>query len=358
MVNVGKGWANNSVNTVIFRHNALVSEGNDQLISYYDAEANVVLAKRKLTDTLWEINKTRYSGIARDAHNDISISLDGNNMLHASWDHHDNPLNYAKGIKPFSTSLGLKTSMTGHDENKLSYPQFYNLKGGDLLFLYRSGESGKGSLVANKYSVSTKKWEQLYENLIDGEDMRNAYWQACVDNAGIIHLSWVWRESWDVSTNHDMCYARSKDGGKTWEKSTGESYTLPITAKTAEYAWKIPQNSGLINQTSMTADDKGNPFIATYWTENNKTNYHIIYKENGTWKQENTSFRKTSFDLGGGGTKLIPISRPAIFTKDAGNKNPILYLLFRDTDRGNKVSLAYHKLHAEKPWKVLDLSND
>jgi hypothetical protein len=94
----------------------------------------------------------------------------------------------------------------------------------------------------------------LQNNLIDGQNKRNAYWQTCIDEKGTIHVSWVWRETPDVSSNHDMCYACSKDGGITWQKSTGEKYTLPITAATAEYAVRIPQKSELINQTSMATE--------------------------------------------------------------------------------------------------------
>ena len=101
----------------------------------------------------------------------------------------------------------------------------------------------------NRYDLNTGKWSRVHDVLIDGEGQRSAYWQLCTDKAGTIHLSWVWRETWGVETNHDMCYARSRDGGKTWEKSNGERYELPITAANAEYAWRIPQNSELINQT-------------------------------------------------------------------------------------------------------------
>lgn len=94
----------------------------------------------------------------------------------------------------------------------------------------------------------------MQNNLIDGQNKRNAYWQTCIDEKGTIHVSWVWRETPDVSSNHDMCYACSKDGGITWQKSTGEKYTLPITAATAEYAVRIPQKSELINQTSMATE--------------------------------------------------------------------------------------------------------
>ena len=33
-----------------------------------------------------------------------------------------------------------------------------------------------------------------------------------------------------MASNHDLAYARSRDGGLTWETSDGRPYTLPITA--------------------------------------------------------------------------------------------------------------------------------
>ena len=56
-----------------------------------------------------------------------------------------------------------------------------------------------------------------------------------------MHLSWCWRETFDVATNHDLCYARSADGGNTWTRSDGTPYQIPINADTAEYALRIPQ---------------------------------------------------------------------------------------------------------------------
>jgi len=353
---IGRGWANNSINTVIFRQNAVTTHKNTQFAAYYDLQSYVTLAKRTLPDGNWEVHKTQYTGNTEDAHNTISISVDGAGYLHISWDHHDNDLRYAHSIEPLGLNLGEKIQMTGSFENKVSYPQFYNLPSGDLMCMYRSGQSGRGTLVLNKYDYKNKKWSQLHKNLIDGEDKRNAYWQAYVDKKGTIHLSWVWRETWDVSTNHDIAYAKSSDGGKTWKCSNGEAYQLPITQETAEYAWKIPQNSSLINQTSMTTDNAGNPYIANYWNVDGKTQYHIVYLEDGVWKKENTNFRNSAFDLGGGGTKKIPISRPEIFVQNKGNKKTA-YLLFRDDLRGSKITMAYKNLASQKDWKLQDLTD-
>ena len=154
-----------------------------------------------------------------------------------------------------------------------------------------------------------------------------------------------------------MAYARSKDGGLTWERSNGEKYQLPINAKTSEYAWKIPQNSSLINQTSITADAYGNPYIANYWNEENTTQYQIVYLQEGIWKKENTAFRTSGFQLGGGGTKKIPISRPEILVTPNKNPSSIIHLLFRDDKRGNKISLATKDLAENVPWSIIDLTS-
>ncbi|MCR4029703.1 MULTISPECIES: BNR repeat-containing protein [Flavobacterium] len=346
---VGLGWSNNSVNTVIFRNSALTSFKGDQYTAYYDPEGRMVLAKRKLNSKKWDKLITPYSGNVKDAHNDISIVIDGEGYLHVSWDHHDTRLRYARSKKPFSLELGEEKPMTGIDEDKVTYPEFHNLSNGNLLFCYRSGASGRGNLVIKSYDLKKQEWTSLQNNLLDGENQRSAYWQMCIGKKGI-YISWVWRESWDVSTNHDVCYAFSADGGKTWQKSTGEKYILPITKATAEHAWEVPQNSSLINQTAMTVDEKDNPYIATYWNNNSKPQYKVVYLSDGKWNLMDTDFRKTSFNLGGGGTKRIPISRPEILV----NKS-MLYLLFRDEERNNKITLASANLKTKK-WQLDDVS--
>ena len=67
----------------------------------------------------------------------------------------------------------------------------------------------------------------------------DVYKRQYVDQSGTIHLSWVWRETWHVETNHDLCYARSFDGGRTWYKTNGQKYELPIRLGNAEYALSL-----------------------------------------------------------------------------------------------------------------------
>lgn len=358
LVPVGDGWANNSVNVTVFRKNSLVTYKDTQFIAYYDNDGFLILGKRKLPKGEWILHKTQYTGNVSDAHNSISIMVDGAGYLHVSWDHHGHPLRYAKSTAPLSLELGDKQPMTGELEENVTYPEFYKMPNGDLIFIYRDGQSGKGNLVLNRYNVKTKTWNQLQKNLIDGEGKRNAYAQSGVDDKGVIHISWVWRETPDVATNHDLCYAKSLDGGITWMNSLGEKYTLPIIAETSEYAALIPQNSELINQTAMTTDSKGNPYIATYWREKNSDipQYHIVYNRDHEWKMMNLNFRNTPFSLKGGGTKRIPISRPQLIV-DTKGKNTNLFLLFRDEERGGKVSMAVCQDLNTNKWDIRDLTD-
>lgn len=351
---VAEGYSSTSVNNAVFRNSSLFTHGDTQYIAFYDPDGYLTLGKRLLGRDDWTLSRSQYKGKVADAHNVISIAVDGNDVLHVAFDHHGSPLHYCRSITPGSLELGEMESMTGRDEDNVTYPEFYPLAGGDLLGVYRDGASGRGNLVMNRYDSKTGKWIRLHDNLIDGENERNAYWQLCTDREGTIHLSWVWRETWLVETNHDICYARSTDGGLTWQRSDGSPQPLPITAGNAEYAWRIPQNSELINQTSMSADRNGNPFIVTYWrdTDNPAPQYRLVYHDGNAWHADCIGHRTGEFSLSGGGTKMIPISRPRLITD--GTR---AYCFFRDSERGSRVSMAYTPEIGSKPWTVTDLTD-
>lgn len=357
LVPIGKGWARNSVNTVVFRKNSLVTQGDTQFAAFYDKESNVILAKRRIGSNAWQTRLTQYKGDIQDAHNSISIMVDGEGYLHMAWDHHGDPLRYCQSTEAGSLTLTETLPMTGHKEDNVTYPEFYRLPDGDLLFLYRDGSSGRGDLIVNRYDLKTRSWRTLQEKLIDGEGQRNAYWQLSVARNGAIHLSWVWRESGDVATNHDLCYARSSDGGKTWTRSSGEAYQLPIRMETAEYAWRIPAGSELINQTSMTTDHAGNPYIASYWRPGGTEvpQYQLVYHDGENWQRLVVTSRRSPFTLSGGGTKRIPISRPQIVVAGTGQDTRI-HLVFRDAERGSRVSIAGATNPESGLWEIKDLT--
>jgi BNR repeat-containing family member len=357
LVPIAKGWSKNQINAVIFRHNSLISHGAAQFGAFYDENGKLVLVKRKLGTAVqsraWLIRPSQYAGDVKDAHKSISIAVDGAGYLHVAWNHHNSRLQYCRSTRPGSLELSDQMPMTGDLENRVTYPEFYQLPGGDLIFLYRDGSSGNGTLVINRYDVKTGKWYRVQRNMIDGESTRNAYWQAFVDQRGTIHLSWVWRETPDVISNHDVCYAKSIDKGKTWQKTTGEKYRLPITAASAEYVQHIPEKSDLINQTSMSADQLGRPYIVTYWRANgeNVPQYRLIYHDGRSWKTSQITHRTLAFTLAGTGTRRIPLSRPQVV-----NYGSQVIVIFRDEERGSRVSAAVSRNLSSNSWDLRDLT--
>lgn len=358
LLEVGLGWAANSINAVIFRRNSVVSHEHQQYVAYYNPDGKVMLARRELGTEAWEVVETPYTGNVNDAHNSISIMVDGEGYLHMCWDHHVHPLRYVRSVAPGSLELTEKMPMTGQKEAKVTYPEFYRLPNGNLLFLYRDGSSGNGSLILNHYDTATQTWTQRQENLIDGEGERNAYWQMCTDAQGWLHLSWVWRETGGVETNHDMGYAVSKDAGRSWQRTDGSAYAMPINQANAEYAARIPQQSELINTTSMYADGQGRPYIVSYWRPEGTEvpQYQLVYHDGRQWAVQQISQRKTPFRLSGGGTKRIPISRPQVLAREQDGRIEA-YLLFRDAERDKKVSLAVCEDLQHPSWQVQDLTD-
>ncbi|HYO08663.1 MAG TPA: BNR repeat-containing protein [Tepidisphaeraceae bacterium] len=355
---LGPAWAANSVNTTVFRNDPITTHADQQYAAYYDANGKVVIATRTIGQKEWKTTSTNLTGNIKDAHNGISIIADGAGYLHVSWDHHNHPLRYVRSKSPGSVELTDKMPMTGENEKTVSYPQFFALPDGNLIFFYREGASGRGNLALNHYDAKAQKWTQVHANLISGENKRNAYPQSCVDAKGSIHVSWVWRDSPDVATNHDLCYARSDDGGKTWKKSDGSAYALPITAATAEIASPVPQKHELINQTSMCADEQGRPVIATYFRPQGQQvpQYFVIHHDGRAWKTVQATQRKTPFSLSGGGSKAIPISRPQVFATSAGGKTSV-GMIFRDAERDSRVSLAHCPDLSAPQWNVRDLTD-
>lgn len=355
-VPIGLGWARNSINAVIFRSHSVTTHREWQYVSYYDPNGHVIVARRQLGSERWEIHNTEFRGNTADAHNAISIAVDGHGDIHLSWDHHGHPLRYARSVRPGAFEFE-RLAMTGQREGRVTYPEFFNLPDGGLLALYRDGGSGRGDTLLNRYHPATRTWSIVQHPLIAGEGERNAYPnQIAIDHLGRWHISWNWRETGDVASNHSLCYAMSDDEGRTWRKSTGEAYELPITHRTAEVVAAVPQRSELINTGATTVDSRGRPMIATYWRPAPDTvpQYMLVWHDGKSWRSSQVSRRTADFTLSGAGSRRLPMSRPKL----AVDRRDRIYLLFRDEERGNRVSVATTRDPERRHWAFFDLNDE
>jgi rhamnogalacturonyl hydrolase YesR len=349
-----RAWAGSSVNVEANSRQTLFTQGVVQYAAFYDAEGALVLARRRLGSDVWETARSTQRGRVVDAHCSISLVVDGAGWLHVAWDHHDSPLRYARSVAPGSLELGAPRAMTGEREGHVSYPQFFRLPDGDLLFLYRDGESGRGRLVLNRYLTREGRWRTVQPDLIDGEGRSSPYWAMVVDSFGTLHLAWNWRDSPDVATNHDLAYARSSDGGSSWERSDGTRYGLPLTATNAEYALRIPQGSNLMNPPAIAADRLGRPIITSYWspTAGAAPRFHLVRRDGGSWRSTQVPQALGAFTLSGRGTKRPPISRAILLA----GPSDTTYLVYRDDGRGGRiVALSPDTADLER-WRVTELT--
>ncbi len=359
LIPVTEGYSATSVNAVIFRKNSIFTHDQFQYISFYDPDGSVVIGKREIGTNEWELHTTQFTGEVLNAHNNISIAVDGDGYLHMAWNHHNRPLNYTRSIESGSLSLAESFRPGSLDsEHRVTYPEFYRMPDGDLLFMYRHGSSGDGYQVLHRYDLGSQTWTLLHEQLIDGLGEVNPYWQTTIDDQGTLHISWTWRRHPGVESNHDIAYARSRDGGLTWEKTTGDIYELPITPETAEYALRIPENSSLMNQTSMAADSEGRPYIVNYWRPAGSTvpQYHLVFHDGDNWNVSQVGNLTQEFELVGGGTMSPPISRPQIAVDTSGDRDRA-FMIFRADERGRKVSLAVNNDLRNDDWHFFDLTD-
>ena len=353
-------FAGSSINVTANTRSSLFTHSTSQFAAYYDADGYLVLAKRSLGSDTWATRRTDHRANTADAHNSISLAVDGAGFLHVAWDHHNSALRYARSTAPLSLELAAPSAMTGERESRVTYPQFHLTDRGDLFFLYRDGGSGNGSLVLNRYETAAQKWSTIQANLIDGEGRRSPYWDLHIDRRGTLHLAWVWRDSPDVASNHDLCYARSTDGGVTWTKSDGTTLALPLTATTAEYAHRIPTGRNLMNPPVVDTDKSGRPFLCSYWSPQPDAapQFHIVHHDGTTWRLIPGPKPSQSFTLAGTGTKRPPISRAALLVDTTWDRLA-LHLIYRDDALGGRAILATHSGHAAGgEWTLRELTTD
>ncbi|MDR3198331.1 MAG: BNR repeat-containing protein [Planctomycetaceae bacterium] len=291
---------------------ALLTEGDYQFIAFYDADRNMTLAQRRLNETTWIFNRLP-TKIGWDSHNYVTLALDKNKHLHVSGNMHCVPLIYFRSEKPLDiTSFVQVVSMTGNNEKYCTYPQFITGTNKELLFTYRDGSSGNGNQIWNIYNSDSKTWSRLFDTpMFDGQGKMNAYhYGPIIGPDGYYHICWMWRDTPDCSTNHDLSYARSRDM-KHWENSNGKPVTLPITVQTGEIIDAAQPGEGLLNfPAQIIGFDSKNRVVVSYGKYDSNGNYQLYNArlENGIWKYYQTSDWKYRWDFKGLGSIFNEIS--------------------------------------------------
>lgn len=278
----------------------LLTTETTQYVAYYDEDLYLSVAQRPVAGGNWSITQLpTQSDWSTGRHHAIAMQIDIAGHLHVAAAMHVEPLKYYRTTSPNdSSTLTRVASMVGNRELRVSYPVFVKDSTGVLFFMYRDGGSGNGSQIVNKYSASAGTWSRVAAPLFDGTSSgQNAYVIGPLRGPdGFFHMTWVWRNTSDVSTNHDVSYAKSADL-ENWTTVAGQPVTLPITPQTAGViADPVPINGGLLNGSQTIGfDSAGQPIIAyikydpagytqVYLARHDSTSWNITKATNWTYR--------------------------------------------------------------------------
>lgn len=305
-VEVDKVWSGHPVGF------ALLTRGDRQFVAYYDAERRMTVAARSLGQDEWQ-KAVLPETLGWDSHNYVTMAVDDAGYIHLSGNMHGRPLVYFRTAEPLDIATFKPASMVGEREDRVTYPDFLPAApgpAGELLFTYRDGGSGNGDQIYNIYDAAAQQWRRLLDvPLTSGEGKCNAYLNGPIKGPdGYYHVCWVWRDTGDCATNHDVCYARSKDM-RHWEGAAGKPLALPMTVATAEVVDPVPAGGGLLNGNVKLGFDSQRRVVVSYhkYDADGNTQIYNARFEDGAWKSYRLTDWKYRWNFSGGGTIITEL---------------------------------------------------
>ena len=271
----------------------LLTHRDRQYVGYYDFQRRMTVASRTLDSNAWQYH-TLPSQVGWDSHNYVTMAIDDNACVHLSGNMHCKKLVYFRTAKPWEIASFEKIdAMTGMDEEKCTYPKFMSGAEGELIFHYRDGSSGNGREIYNVYDLKTGTWRRLLDRpLADGQGQRNPYMcDPLCGPDGYFHVCWVWRDTPDCTTNHDLSYARSRDLIH-WGTIDGTPVELPFLIGTKGLIVDpVPVNGGIINGSQRVGFDSKKRVLVSYhkFDGNGKTQAYVARFERGAWVSRQVS---------------------------------------------------------------------
>ena len=323
---VSKVWAGHPVSF------DLLTYGDVQFVAFYDANRKMTVGMRNLDAETWTFEQPRgvwlenrgrlSSETGWDTHNYLTMAIDADDHIHLSGNMHVDPLIYFRTTRPLDvTSFERIGSMVGKNEDRCTYPVFMRGPNNELIFRYRDGSSGNAVEFYNIYDVETRTWRRLHNTpLLDGLGRMNAYARSPQKGPdGMFHIIWMWRDTPDAATNHDISYARSRDL-VAWETGGGDALALPITITSGAIVDPVPPRGGMINMTqSLGFDHQKRPVISYHkHDENGYTQAYCARLEYGEWVVYKVSDWTYRWEFGGGGSIVAEIRLGSVKVESDG----------------------------------------
>ncbi|GIF74441.1 hypothetical protein Asi02nite_39590 [Asanoa siamensis] len=286
-----------SVNIASFQQDGLLTHGNYQYVAWYRSDGRATVSRRSLPGGNWQSLELDGFLDANDSHNTISMAVTpSDNRLHIALGTHAAAQLYIRSVPGLATGNatwssrsfeGLRRALPGASgaPTTWTYPQF-ELVGGRMLLTFREGGSNNGRQALLRYNDDPGgTWTFLglftdstgsYTSPFGASPSRNMYPHGFTRNPvnGDLVMTFTWREQSSAWChpgglgNHDIGYARSSDGGRTWVNNGGT--TIGTTGSADRIALSdphvvvpIPINQGMINSEAQAFDSTGRIHVMT-----------------------------------------------------------------------------------------------
>ena len=303
---VGTTWAGHPVGQ------SILVAGTRQYVGYYDASRRLVV-KTRVGAGAWA-TKVLDTSVGWDSHNYVTMALDQNGNLHVAGNMHATKLNYYITSSPGNVaSLTRVPTLANSDlESTVTYPRFLKNESGDLFFKFRHGRSGDGSEYIYRFVASNRTWHDVVSGgTLDGQGKSSAYSNSPVAGPdGYFHMVWMWRNTPDVSTNHSLSYARTKDFIH-WQNVQGANLAVPMTQQSPTIVDPATVDSGLINGiVGIGFDSAKRPVISYTRLDAARGNQLFLARADGSgaWYRTQITRWNGEFAVRGTGSLRFPFS--------------------------------------------------
>jgi hypothetical protein len=235
---------------------------------------------------------------ANDVHNYLSATMDADGYLHIFYGCHLSSLYYKRSLAPYDIS-----AWTGEVslDSVATYPKALTDSGNTLYVFYRSGTgTNKTNQLRMKKSTDGGETWSAATVIVQSEESNGSVYAGMI-GLGVddsLHVVWSLASPYgimDAETIRHVAYAKSVDGGATWAKSNGSTYSLPISVASAEYI----ATGTRIHSQQVALDADHQPHVVyvqsdaeVYFTENQ---IHYCYLSGGAW--QNVTLPGNDYDL-------------------------------------------------------------
>jgi hypothetical protein len=236
--------------------------------AWFDDEGVPMVGRRAHGGAAWEVvnlgalpGDPMDSDQSADNHLVLAVAEDARGIVHVLGNSHGGPLAYVRTAGPGDFTSWEEASIAGPSDD-VTYPRIVARNDGTLLLFRRDGVPGNGDTLLDELVAGATEWSHVgvvFDGRATGE---SPYLHRIVHDPAddSIHVLLMWRSTADPSTNNDIGYATSLDGGRTWTTIDGTPLPTPVRHDALlTVIDTAPTGSGIINQGGFALGPDGTP---------------------------------------------------------------------------------------------------